>query len=414
MRREHVVRCASGTVERRLRSHGAVSIEGAKAVGKTTLARQFCTSEVLLDDDPAYLEAVRQLPRLALEGDRPRLIDEHQLVPGIWNAVRRAVDDEDAPGRFLLTGSSTPVPDDRQHTGAGRIAPVRLQTLSLLERGRSSGEVSLRGLLDGEEPPVLAAPDLDVESIVEAICAGGWPGTQHLDLDDQLDVNRAYLEVVARKDVTSIDGRLGPSDTMLVLEGWARNTATDAALSRTVPETSLPRDARHDVQSALERLGIIEDLPAWNTHLRSRARQAVTPKRHLCDPSLAVAALGSSPRDLLTHDLETLGFMLESQVVHDLRVYANTFDGHVSFFRDNKGRELDAVVSDRSGAWIGVEVKLGVGAVEDAAASLQAVRDRIDLRRRPCRGLLVVTVETPTYRRPGDGVIVTSVGALGP
>lgn len=403
-------------VEARLRTHGAVLIDGPKAVGKTTTARAFTKSEVRLDQDRAALTAARVDPRLVLDGDLPRLVDEYQLVPGLWNAVRGRIDDLGAKGLFLLTGSATPEPDGADHTGARRIAPVRMRTMSFHERGSSSGVVSLGRLLAGD-PLQSDVPDADLVQIVEALAVGGWPDNLGLDVEDALDANVDYLTLIANTDVRRVDGvRRNPDTVRRLIAGYARNTSTDASLRAVAQsaDSELADSTVHDYVDALRRLFLVEDQPAWSPRLRSRIRLAKTPKRHLADPSLAVAALGADVGRLLGPEINLTGFLFESQVIHDLRIYAQPHWAEVRFYRDNKGLETDAIVEVRDGSWIGVEVKLGPLRIDAAAASLLAMRAKLaDDVREACRALMVVVAIGPTYVRE-DGVVVTSLASLGP
>jgi len=400
----------------RLRTHGAVLITGPKAVGKTTTARAFAASEVRLDEDRAALTAAQTDPRLVLEGTQPRLIDEYQLAPGMWNAVRGRIDDVGGKGMFLLTGSATPEDDPTSHTGARRIAIVPMRTMTLRERGLSTGNLSVGELLEGDAPAA-DHPDFTVQDAVEALAVGGWPDNLGLDPDDALDANADYLDLIVHTDVQRVDGvKRDPDGVRRLLGSYARNVATDAAL-RTIArsaEQPLTEPTLHDYVRALTRLYLIEDQESWKPSLRSRIRLAATPKRHLADPSLAVAALGADVERLLGPEIELTGFLFESQVIHDLRVHAQPHRAQVRFYRDNKGLEVDAIVEATSGRWIALEAKLGHHRVDEGAANLLAMRDKLaDSVRAACGALVVVVADSPTYTRP-DGVIVTSIASLGP
>lgn len=402
-------------VQARLRTHGAVLLTGPKAVGKTTTARRFAASEVRLDQDRAALTAALTDPRLVLDGDRPRLIDEYQLAPGMWNAVRGTVDDAGGKGLFLLTGSATPDPRETRHTGARRIAPVRMRTMTLLERGLSSGAVSIGSLLDGALPET-GAQGIGVAEAIQALAIGGWPDNLALAPVDALDANADYLEVIVDADVERVDGvRRDPDGVRRLLASYARNLATDASLRAIAraAERPLAESTLHDYLHALRRLFLIEDQESWKPALRSRVRLAATPKRHLADPSLAVAALGATPQRLLGPEIELAGLLFESQAIHDLRVYAQPHRGQVRFYRDNKGLEVDAIVEASDGRWIAAEVKLGHNRVQEGARNLLALRDKLSPEAvAACGALVVIVADSPTYTRP-DGVLVTSIAALG-
>ncbi len=420
-------RIAQAEVESKLRRTGAVLIEGPKAAGKTWLARTFAKSEVRLDQDAAAREAGTLDAAFILAGENPRLLDEYQLVPGLWDAVRGWVDDAGSKGLFLLTGSSTPVDRDPRsgasHTGARRIATVRLRTASLLERGLSSGSVSVGSLLAGDLPLPGDHGRVDAKTALAALCVGGWPQEANVELADDAEVadaiesNRDYLQRMAEVDVARIDTvSRDPQRVLRLVQQWSRNTGTAApmtTLARMGADHVLAPGTRDEYRALLERLFLVEDQPAWKPDMRSRVRVAATPRRHLADPSLAVASLGTSPAGLLG-DLKLAGFLFESQVVHDLRVYAAQHRGRVLSYSDNKGAEIDAIVEDAAGRWCGFEVKLGPRSVDVAAASLRAAAGKFtDEQRLRCGALVVVTTDTPTYVRE-DGVVVTSAGALGP
>jgi uncharacterized protein len=409
-------RIIESLVKGRLRTHGAVLVTGPKAVGKTTTARGFATSEVRLDQDPAALAAAQADPRLVLDGENPRLVDEYQLAEGMWNAVRGRVDDLGEKGLFLLTGSSTPEGEQASHTGVRRIATVAMRTMTLLERGLSSGAVSLGELLDGRRVQA-ESPDFGVAAAVEAMAIGGWPDNLGLSADDALDANVDYVDTIVNADVRRVDGvKRDPDAVRGLLASYARNVATNASL-RTIghaAEEPLNDVTLHDYLRTLTRLFLIEDPASWKPRLRSRVRLAATPKRHLADPSLAVAVLGATPQRLLGPEIELAGLLFESQVIHDLRVYAQPHRGSVRFYRDNKGLEIDAVVEAVDGRWVAVEVKLGHNRVDDGARSLLAMRKKLSPEANAsCGALLVVVADSPTYTRP-DGVVVTSVASLGP
>jgi len=402
-------------IEARLRTHGAVLITGPKAVGKTTTARRFAASEVRLDQDRAALAAAQTDPRLVLDGERPRLIDEYQLAPGMWNAVRGRIDDVGGKGLFVLTGSATPDPRETRHTGARRIAPVRMRTMTLSERGLSSGAVSIASLLDGV-PAETGAHGIDVAEAVQALAIGGWPDNLALSPADALDANADYLEVIVDADIPRVEGvKRDPDGIRRLLASYARNISTDAGLRTIarVAEEPLAESTLHDYLHALRRLFLIEDQESWKPALRSRVRLAATPKRHLADPSLAVAALGATPQRLLGPEIELAGLLFESQVIHDLRVYAQPHRGQVRFYRDNKGLEVDAIVETPDGRWFAAEVKLGHHRVQEGAHNLLALRDKLSPEAgAACGALVVIVADSPTYTRP-DGVLVTSIAALG-
>lgn len=402
----------------RLGSSGAVVIEGPRACGKTSTARQLAASEVLLDVDESARQAVAVDPSLVLKGDTPRLIDEWQIEPVLWNHIRRAIDERARPGQFILTGSALPADDVTRHTGAGRLTRLRMRPMSLFETGHATGSASFSDLLEGEYEGT-PDPGLSVEDVVERISAGGWPGTLNLATDQQIRSVRDYLEEVRRLDVNRVDEvRRDPQRIGRLLRSLARNSATQAAATTLAEDAGgadgpLHDDTVRDYVAALERLMVVEDQPAWAPHLRSRAVLRRSAKRHFVDPSLAVAALRATP-DRLLEDLELLGCLFESLVVRDLRIYGQAADANVFHYRDNTGLEIDAIVEAADGRWAAFEVKLGAGRIEEAAANLLKFADRIDPRRTGEPGLLGVIVGLGYGYVREDGVAVIPVGALGP
>jgi predicted AAA+ superfamily ATPase len=402
----------------RLKATGAVVIEGPKACGKTATARQIAASEALLDVDPTAREAVAVDPALVLEGATPRLIDEWQLEPAVWNHVRRAVDDRGRPGQFILAGSAVPPDDITRHTGAGRITRLPMRPMTLFETGDSSGEISVARLLAGD-PGRSSDTLLKVADLARLIAIGGWPGFRGLAVDQALRAVRDYLEEIRRVDISRVEGkRRDPEKVGALLRSLGRNVSTHAAATTLAADTdgaeaALDDDTVSDYLSALRRLMIVEDQPAWAPHLRSRYALRRAAKRHFVDPSLAVAALRATPGRLL-RDLKLLGFLFESLVIRDLRVYAQAVDARVLQYRDSHGLEVDAIVETAEGVWAAFEIKLGSGHVDQAAANLQAFARQIDTARSGKPAALGVIVGSGYGYRREDGILVIPIGALGP
>jgi uncharacterized protein len=406
-------------LRQRLEASGAVLIEGPKACGKTETARQVASSEVLLDVDERARAAVAVDPDLVLAGDTPRLIDEWQVEPRIWNHVRRAVDERKKPGQFVLAGSAVPADDATRHSGAGRISRLCMRPMSLFESGLSDGSISLRDLLEGR-----AAKSGDravaLADLTEAIARGGWPALQELPVDAAMASVSDYLEEICRTDINRVDGvRRDPTRVRRLLRSLARNVATHVAMTTLAADTAdggdnpLKNHTVGEYLSALQRLFVIEDQPPWEPHLRSRSILRKSPKRHFVDPSLAASALGAGPPALL-RDLNLLGFLFESMVVRDLRIYSQADRGMVSQFLDNKGLEVDAIV-DSGERWGAFEVKLGgEGPIEQAASSLLKFASEIDTRRSGKPSVLGVIVAGGYGYAREDGVQVIPITALGP
>lgn len=404
-----------------LRVSPAVLVEGPRACGKTWTGRRFAAAEVLLDASVRTRMAANIDPALLLDAAAPLLLDEWQLAPDIWNPMRRACDDRGRPGQFILTGSADPPDDITRHSGAGRVLRVKMRPMSLFESGESDGSVSLSGLFD---PGARSARDsnLHLEEIMSMACRGGWPAlvAGRADPADAGIVLRGYLDEISRTDVSRVDGvTRHPTGVRRLLESVARNIATEASFATLAADTegddaAIDRRTVSSYMSALHRLFVLEDLPAWRPHISSRAALRKAPKRHFTDPSLAAAALASTA-PAVTADLKFAGRLFESMVVRDLRVYGQAAGCEVSHYRDSDGLEVDAIVRRADGRWIAVEVKLGgQAAIDRAAGTLRRLRRRIDADRTggPDR-LVVVTAGGYGYEHP-DGATVVPITSLGP
>lgn len=415
---DYLTRIVDEELKERLEATGAVVIEGPKACGKTATARNLAASEVRLDVDRNARHMVGASPGTVLSGATPRLIDEWQVEPDIWNHVRRAVDDRRAPGQFILTGSAVPADDVTRHTGAGRMTRLKMRTLSLLEAGHSSGRISLGALLNGEvqssEPSTLTVPEL-----AELICRGGWPGHIGYPLARALRMNRGYLNEIRRVDISEVSGRRrDPVKVGRLLRSLARNVATPASLSTLVRDvrgggSTMKPETAAEYLDALERLMVVEDQPAWAPHLRSRTRLRSKPVRHFVDPSLAAASLRATPQRLLD-DLEYFGFLFEAMVVRDLRIYAQVAEAEVYHYREKAGLEVDAVVECDDGRWAAFEVKLGDRWVDRGRDSLRRLAGRMIRGGRGEPSALAVIIPNGYGHVPCGDVGVIPIGTLGP
>jgi hypothetical protein len=414
---DYIPRLADAELASRLRATGAVLVEGPRGCGKTQTALQAAKSAVRLDRDLTARRAGELNPNLLLVGKRPRLIDEWQLVKDVWNEVRGDVDDHpEETGRYILAGSAVPADDATRHTGSLRITRLRMRPMSLHESGHSSGAVSLAALFAGGEASA-ADSGLRLHDIVERIVIGGWPALLRRDPADAVVATRGYLDETCRVDLGRLEGPShDPENVARVLRSLARNTATEVS-ARTIAadvggsEASIDYHTVIDYIKALTRLFIVEDLPAWSPKLRSRGTLRSSATRHFVDPSLAAAALGAGVEPLLG-DPETLGFLFESLVIRDLRIYAQAVDATVSHYREAGGVEADAILEMRDGRWAAVEVKLGLSDIDKGAASLLRVVDHVDLGRHGKPSFVaVITGWGYAYRR-SDGVFVIPIGAL--
>lgn len=415
----YLERVAEQELAQCLDAAGAVLIEGPRACGKTAVARRFAASEVLLDVDKTAQDMIDVDPGMLLMGESPRLLDEWQTAPVIWNHVRREVDVRRGKGHFILTGSAAPADDATRHTGAGRIVRLRLRPMSLYETGRGTGHLSLRKLLDGAAVRC-ESQDLAIDELAELVCTGGWPGHLGISTEDAMRVNRNYIDDICRMDLQKVDGvRREPTRIHRFLQSLARNVSTNAAVATIARDVAgqdhspMKDHTAHSYLNALERIMVVENQPAWATHLRSSSRMQVSPKHHFVDPSIATAALDAGPEHLLA-DLELFGFLFESLVIRDLRIYAQAIGARVYHYRDDTGLEVDAIIDAGPSRWAAMEVKLGVARIDEAANNLLKFADRIDTSRSGEPAILGVIVDRGYgYRRP-DGVSVIPLGALGP
>ena len=398
----------------------AVVVEGPRACGKTWTGRRFAKSAVYLDERAgAAIDAGMDAASI-LDGEPPRLLDEWQLAPGVWNPMRRACDDRGLQGQFILTGSADPPDDITRHSGAGRIIRVRMRPMSLYESGESDGIVSLAGLLGGG-PCAAADSGRSLGDVLELACRGGWPQVRDAGLDVAREAARAYLEEISRTDVSRVDG-IGrdPVRVQRLLVSLARNVATEvrhtvlAADTALSGEEPLERRTVSGYLTALARLFVVDEVPAWRPHLASRSQIRRSPKVHLTDPSLTAAALDVGVDGLL-RDLGFAGRLFESMTIRDLQVYARANRCSLSHYRDSDNLEVDLIVSRPDGRWLAVEVKLGgAAAIDKGARALQRLAGKLDRDKTesPAK-LVVVTASGYAYERP-DGVLVVPITALGP
>lgn len=416
-------RLIDGRVEEYLSAFGAVCIEGPKWCGKTWTSSYHCASEVYIGD-PANNFQNRQLaelsPDLVLDGEAPRLIDEWQEVPPLWDAVRYRVDKTGRKGQFILTGSATPNHKGILHSGAGRIARLRMRPMSLFESGDSSGAVSLEALCRGELAPA-ATGEVELRRLIGLIIRGGWPGSLGLAPEQAALLPAEYLNAVIDDDVYRMDGIKRDSAKMrLLLRSLARNESTTAT------NKTLVRDIRavdeEDIDPAtvaayldiFRRLFITDDLPPFSAGIRSSVRVKQAEKRHFADPSLACALLRATP-EVLLGDLEILGFLFEALCERDLRIYAEAFGAGLYHYQDYRNQEIDAVVELPDGSWSAFEIKLGANQIDGAATKLLEIRRQFeaDPKGRPPAALCVICgLSSAAYRRP-DGVFVVPITALG-
>lgn len=402
----------------KMAASGAVLIKGPKSCGKTATAKQYANSVLEMDRDLQVPVMMATNPRLLLLGDTPRLIDEWQEHPEIWNYVRHEIDDRNAKEQFILTGSANPADDVKLHSGAGRFTVLQMDTMTWQELGFSTGTIKMSDLLLGSLNDFYE-PAISLDFIIDKMCIGGWPGLINESVKNALNMNRGYVDLLCEVDMSKVSGiKRDPFKVRSLLRSIARNTATlvdNKTLERdvkTIDNNLLSRNTIYDYLDALSRLMILYEQPAFNLHIRSSASLRKSPKRHLCDTSLAVAVLGLD-NESLKKDIKFTGFLFESLVIHELNVYAKANDATVFHYNDSYGYEVDAIVQKRNGDYAAFEVKLGLGYIDEAAENLKKFAANIDTTKMELpKSLNIISGTSMSYRRP-DGINVISLASLG-
>ncbi len=417
-------RIADNLLQKKLKSKGAVLLEGAKWCGKTTTAEQASASIIYMDDPSKtrqYLMLADTDPLKLLEGENPRLIDEWQLAPKIWDAIRFSIDHRQRFGLYILTGSSVPANmDDIHHTGTGRFSWLRMRPMSLYESGESSGEVSLSTLFNAKEMKVCGSSKLSLSDIAFLICRGGWPMSINLPSDIALQQAFDYYDAVINEDISRIDGI--KKDSFYVkqlMRSYARNQGSQASIDTLLKDLSSKESNNPSDKTiisyikALKKMFVIEDMEAWNPNLRSKTAIRTSDTRYFVDPSIATASLGVGPEDLL-NDLETMGLLFETMAIRDLRVYADAIDASVYHYRDKNNLECDAVIHCRNGTYGLIEIKFGGDKlIEDGATTLKKLASKIDTKKmkEPSFLMVLTSIGDYAYKR-SDNVLVVPIGCL--
>ena len=417
-------RLADKTLQRKLKGKGAVLIQGPKWCGKTTTAEQMAKSILYMskpEDVKSNLIAADINPSKLLEGDIPRLIDEWQIAPKLWDAVRFEVDHRKGMGQFILTGSAVPPDDDEIfHTGTGRFAWIKMRPMSLFESGESSGEISLKAMFDQPEQILAENKIDDIDKLALLICRGGWPGA--IDMEDEIALDQAfdYYDAVVNTDISRVDNVKRDSErAKKLMKSYARHQGTQTAYTVLRDDIlaneaeNLTEDTVYSYTNALRKIFVIEDMPAWNPNLRSKTVIRTSDTRYFTDPSIATASLGLGPNDLVK-DLNTMGLFFETMCIRDLRVYAESIDGEVYHYRDKSGLECDAVIHLRNGSFGLIEIKLGGDhLIEEGAENLKKFSKKIDTSKMKAPAFMMVLTGTGKYAyRREDGVYVVPVGCL--
>lgn len=422
--KNYLPRITDKLLDERLKAKGAILIEGPKWCGKTTSAKEFAKSFIAMDEPDKtkqYKQMAELNPSVLLEGETPRLVDEWQLAPNLWNAVRYEVDKRDDFGQFILTGSAVPAEfDASMHSGTGRISRLYMRTMSLYESKDSDGAISLSNLFDDKE--ISCANHKTLDDIAFLICRGGWPISIKLDGKASLFQAIDYFDSVVKNDISRVDSvKRDVEKAKSLLRSYARHVGSQAPLE-TIRKDMLANQADtfdqvtlYSYIDALKKIFVIEDAPAWNPNIRSKTAIRSTDTRYFIDPSIATAALGIGPKDLI-QDLNTMGFLFENLAVRDLRIYSELLDGSVYHYRDKSGLECDAVIHLRNGSYGLVEIKLGGDKlIEEGAQTLKTLSDLIDTNsmKKPSF-MMVLCAQAPFAYKRNDGVYVVPITSLRP
>lgn len=422
--KNYLPRITDKLLDERLKAKGAILIEGPKWCGKTTSAKEFAKSFIAMDEPDKtkqYKQMAELNPSALLEGETPRLVDEWQLAPNLWNAVRYEVDKRDDFGQFILTGSAVPAEfDASMHSGTGRISRLYMRTMSLYESKDSDGAISLSDLFDDKE--ISCANHKTLDDIAFLICRGGWPISIKLDGKASLFQAIDYFDSVVKNDISRVDSvKRDVEKAKSLLRSYARHVGSQAPLE-TIRKDMLANQADtfdqvtlYSYIDALKKIFVIEDAPAWNPNIRSKTAIRSTDTRYFIDPSIATAALGIGPKDLI-QDLNTMGFLFENLAVRDLRIYSELLDGSVYHYRDKSGLECDAVIHLRNGSYGLVEIKLGGDKlIEEGAETLKALSELIDTNSmKEPSFMMVLCAQAPFAYKRNDGVYVVPITSLRP
>ena len=421
--KKYKARIADDILRKKLEGKGAVLVEGPKWCGKTTTSEQIAKSILYMSDpekESQYLTMADINPKMLLKGKAPRLIDEWQLAPKLWDAIRFEVDHRDELGQFILTGSAVPASyDDIKHSGTGRFAWVKMRPMSLYESGESNGDISLKELFT-QPKEITGINLLNLESLAFVLCRGGWPQATTLSGETALEQAFDYYDAVVRSDISRVDNvTRNPERVKRLMRSYARHQGTQASAQVICNDVMANDNSGFDVDTvysyinALKKIFVVEDMPAWNPNLRSKTAIRTSDTRYYVDPSIATAALGLGPDDLI-NDLNTFGLLFETMCIRDLRVFADALKGSVSHYRDSRGLECDAVLHLRNGSYGLIEIKLGgERLIEEGVRTLNDLESEIDTGKMPSPAfkMVLIGVGDFAYRRP-DGVYVVPIGCL--
>ena len=422
IRKDYKPRVIDGTIKEYLKTFGAICIEGPKWCGKTWTSSHHSNSEIYIGNPSGNFQnrtLAQMSPELVLDGKSPRLIDEWQEVPPLWDAVRHKVDESGGKGQFILTGSATPNHKGIMHSGAGRIARIKMHTMSLYESGDSSGEISLAELCNGNFTPTMTG-EVYINDLIEYIIKGGWPANVDIPAEQAALLPLQYIDAIIEDDVYRIDGVKRNKEKMkLLLRSLARNestTVTNSVLAKDIKEiddVNIDKDTVAEYLDIFKRLFIIDNQRPFAANIRSSVRVKQAEKRHFCDPSIACALLKATPH-MLINDLQTLGSLFEALCERDLKIYAESFGASLYHYQDYDNKEIDAVIELSNGEWCAFEIKLGANQIDEAAKNLLDINKKIekDPKGKPAKVLCVICgLSNAAYKRP-DGVYVVPITAL--
>ncbi len=406
--------------ELQLESSGAILVTGPKGCGKTTTSEKYSKSIIKMQDPDyrdGYIQTANIKPSLLLKGKKPLLIDEWQIVPSLWDAVRTSVDDIGLPGQYILTGSLVVDNKKIMHSGTGRIARIKMYPMSLFESMESNGKISLKKLFTEDIDIDGINSELSIEQLIFAACRGGWPSTLHISNDNaKLQVSKNYFNDICDIDISNIDGKKrDKTKTRSILHSYARNVSTlcpiTTILNDVKNKVDISENTLHNYIKALNMLYVLDDIEAWSPNLRSKDSIRKRPKRGFIDPSIAVNALGASP-ETLEKDLNTFGFIFESLCIRDLKIYSQKLGGNISYYSDKTGLEADVVLHVDNGDYALIEIKLGSKEIDLAAKNLLELNALIKEKKLLLPKLLIVlTGGNIAYKRP-DGILVIPIGCL--
>ncbi len=417
--KEYIPRIVDDILKNKLEYMGAVLIEGCKWCGKSTTARQFAKSYIEFQDPDKkmqYDKTLQTKPSIFLEGEKPRLFDEWQMYPVVWDSIRMDVDHTGLKGQYILTGSARPAEDSVMHSGTGRISKLLMRPMSLYESGESNGSVSLKEIINGKD--INGVSSLDFDSLINAMMRGGWPESLNISGDNKYKLSKDYIKSLLNEDIKTLDGTVRNSQKMAaVLKSLSRNVSTNTSKTTLLEDVKneftneVSRPTLDDYLNTLEKLYILEYVPATNLNLRSKTPLRVSPKLQLVDPSLVIATLNLKREDLI-NDLNFTGFIFENMCMRDLKIYADAMDARLSYYKDKNDFEIDCILETDNGKWGAIEIKLGAGEIPTAAKNLIDFKEKVDKDKYGEPSFLMVLTGADLSYQRDDGVYVVSIGTL--